>query len=100
MPSIELSKLQAVSPARALSDTDRTAIQPGAARDNQRSSSGVADAGVSIEVAAPVDSSTPPVDTDRVAEIRKALQEGSYPIVPTEIADAMIAARLSMGMPK
>lgn len=36
----------------------------------------------------------PPVDNDRVAEIRKAIQDGRYPILPVEIADAMIAARL------
>lgn len=35
-----------------------------------------------------------PVDHDRVAEIRKALQDDRYPIIPTEIADAIIAAGL------
>ncbi|MFC4254912.1 flagellar biosynthesis anti-sigma factor FlgM [Altererythrobacter xixiisoli] len=35
---------------------------------------------------------TPTVDVDRVSEIRKAVEEGSYPIVPAKIADAMIAA--------
>ncbi|WP_305095448.1 flagellar biosynthesis anti-sigma factor FlgM [Croceibacterium aestuarii] len=34
----------------------------------------------------------PPVDTGRVAEIRKAVEQGRYPVVPTKIADAMIAA--------
>lgn len=33
-----------------------------------------------------------PVDTDRVAEIRKAVEQGTYPIIPAKIADAMIAA--------
>ena len=35
-----------------------------------------------------------PVDHDRVAEIRKALEDGTYPLIPTEIADAIIASRL------
>jgi len=35
-----------------------------------------------------------PVDADRVAEIRKAIEDGRYPVVPTRIADAMIAAGL------
>ncbi len=35
-----------------------------------------------------------PVDSERVAEIRKALESGTYPLVPTKIADAMIAAEL------
>ncbi len=36
----------------------------------------------------------PPVDTDRVAEIRKAVENGTYPIMPARVADAMIAAGL------
>lgn len=35
-----------------------------------------------------------PVDADRVAEIRRAIEEGRYPVIPTRIADAMIAAGL------
>lgn len=38
--------------------------------------------------------SQPLVDSERVAEIRKAIAEDRYPIIPTKIADAMIAARL------
>ncbi len=34
-----------------------------------------------------------PVDSQRVADIRKAIESGSYPIIPTRIADAMIAAQ-------
>lgn len=33
-----------------------------------------------------------PVDADRVAQIRKAVEDGSYPVIPARIADAMIAA--------
>ncbi|MEL7688019.1 flagellar biosynthesis anti-sigma factor FlgM [Citromicrobium bathyomarinum] len=35
-----------------------------------------------------------PVDADRVAEIRKAIEQGSYPLIPNEIADGIIAAGL------
>jgi negative regulator of flagellin synthesis FlgM len=35
-----------------------------------------------------------PVDADRVAEIRRAIEDGRYPVLPTRIADAMIAAGL------
>lgn len=35
-----------------------------------------------------------PVNHERVAEIRKALESNSYPLIPTEIADAIIAAGL------
>lgn len=35
-----------------------------------------------------------PVDHDRVAEIRKAIEQGTYPLIPNEIADGIIAAGL------
>ena len=34
----------------------------------------------------------PTIDHDRVAEIREAVEQGRYPVLPTKIADAMIAA--------
>lgn len=36
----------------------------------------------------------PPVDAERVHQIRRALEEGRYPIVPAKIADRLIAAQL------
>jgi negative regulator of flagellin synthesis FlgM len=36
----------------------------------------------------------PPVDAERVQQIKRALAEGRYPIVPAQIADRMIAAQL------
>ena len=35
-----------------------------------------------------------PVDAERVDAIRKAVEAGEYPLVPTRIADALIAAGL------
>jgi len=63
----------------------------------ERKPAAVPDAAVEIEAAALA--AAPPVDADRVAAIRAALADGSYPLVPTRIADAMIAAglRLSLG---
>ncbi len=37
---------------------------------------------------------SPPVDGDRVAQIRKAIEEDRYPVIPMRVADAMIAAGL------
>ena len=34
------------------------------------------------------------IDTDRVAEIRKAIEDDRYPVIPMRVADAMIAAGL------
>ena len=56
-------------------------------------------AGVSVEIGGAVDAASVPVDAERVAEIRAALQDGSYPLVPTKIADAMIAAQVSFSVP-
>ena len=101
MPSVELSKLQAATAARALNTGERAG--PSAAPAKAPALSGSEPArGVSIEVGAAsnatLETATPPVDRERVAEIRKALEEGRYPLVPTRIADAMIAARVSLGM--
>jgi len=41
-----------------------------------------------------------PFDVDRVAQIRKAVEDGSYPLLPTRIADAMIAAGYLLRAPK
>ncbi|MHA6718402.1 flagellar biosynthesis anti-sigma factor FlgM [Sphingomonas sp. RS6] len=35
-----------------------------------------------------------PVDTDRVARIRKAIQDGRFPMVPSTVADRLLALKL------
>lgn len=39
-------------------------------------------------------SASAPVDTDRVAQIRKAIADGRFPLVPSTIADRLIALKL------
>jgi len=39
-----------------------------------------------------------PVDHDRVVEIRKAVEQGHYPLLPARIADAMIASGFLLRM--
>lgn len=36
----------------------------------------------------------PPVDAERVARIRKAVQEGRFPIYPADAADRLLALKL------
>ena len=36
----------------------------------------------------------PPVDVERVARIKKAIQDGSFPIVSSTIADRLLALKL------
>ncbi|MGK6318444.1 flagellar biosynthesis anti-sigma factor FlgM [Sphingomonas sp. DT-204] len=37
---------------------------------------------------------TPPVDAERVAKVRKAIQDGSFPLLPATVADRLLALRL------
>lgn len=39
--------------------------------------------------------SKPPIDADRVARIRRAVEDGSFPISPATIADRMLALKLN-----
>jgi negative regulator of flagellin synthesis FlgM len=41
-----------------------------------------------------------PVNLDRVKEIRRAIENGTYPILPTKVADAIIAAGLLLKVSK
>ena len=47
-----------------------------------------------------LDPGTPPVDAERVAVIRKAIEQGTYPVLPAKIADAVIAAGMLLRTPK
>jgi negative regulator of flagellin synthesis FlgM len=42
----------------------------------------------------------PPVNADRVAQIRKAVENGTYPVLPVRVADAMIAAGMILRVGK
>lgn len=45
-----------------------------------------------VATSAALDPGEAPINTDRVAQIRQAVESGEYPLVPARIADAMIAA--------
>ena len=96
MPSFEMNRLQSIMGISPVAGSDRAkakaAPEGGAPGSGGLASGSDKAAGVSVEVAAPVQSG-PPVDNDRVAEIRSALRDGTYPLVPAKIADAIIAAQ-------
>jgi negative regulator of flagellin synthesis FlgM len=56
----------------------------------------LAETGVSVETGSRVAAGPVPVDSDRVSMIRDALKDGSYPIMPARITDALIAARIML----
>lgn len=90
MSPYDVTKTGAAHPVRA------TSRELGGSRTERRPDTGGAavDKGVSVQTGGRVSAGSVPVDDNRVAQIREALREGSYPIVPARIADAMIAARL------
>lgn len=96
MPSFEMNKLQSITGVSALTSADRAKAkaspESGAPSAGTVASAPTGSAGVAVEIATPV-SNAPPVDQDRVAEVRSALRDGTYPLVPAKIADAMIAAQ-------
>lgn len=97
MPSFELNRLQSITGVNPTPAADRAKARPApdgsAPGADGRSDASASANGVAVEITAPAQSG-PPVDTDRVAEIRSALRDGTYPLVPAKIADAMIAAQL------
>ncbi len=98
MPSVELSKLPGISAVRAPATSDRAQIE---ARPRPAASApSNAAAGISLEVSSAPETISPPVDAERVAQIRSALRDGSYPLVPAKIVDAMIAAQVSLSLPE
>lgn len=54
----------------------------------------LAEAEAKAPVLSPANAGSAPIDRERVAEIRKAIEEDRYPVIPMRVADAMIAAGL------
>jgi negative regulator of flagellin synthesis FlgM len=96
MPSVELSKLQGIAATRALASSERAQIE---VRSGSARNPPPAAPGVSVEIGDVAYTASAPVDAERVQQIRAALRDGSYPLVPTKIVDAMIAAQVSFSVP-
>lgn len=88
----DIAKTGAAHPARAIARDltgDRAMSRPGTAGTQP-------DRGLAVQTGGRVTAGPVPVAEDRVAQIREALREGSYPIIPAKITDAIIAARLML----
>lgn len=93
MSPYDVTKLSSVSAARgATHDAARAAAAP----VRERATGESTDKGVAVQTEGRISAGQVPVDDQRVSEIRKALRDDSYPIVPAKITDAMIAARLML----
>lgn len=47
-----------------------------------------------------LDKGDAPIDVERVAKIRKAIADGTYPLVPAKIADALLASSILLRSPR
>ena len=98
MPPIEIGPARPVGAVRP--DTAITAASPApqvaapaASPVDQAAASAAA-----VQTSAALAPGKPPVDDNRVAQIRNAIQKGTYPLLPTRVADAMIAAGLMLSV--
>ena len=78
-PALSEAKVQRVSLAKSVSAAPSSPQQTGDT---------TALSGVAKSLAA-----FPPVDVDRVARVKRAIERGDFPILPATIADRMIALK-------
>jgi negative regulator of flagellin synthesis FlgM len=69
----------------------RTVPQPAVGSDR---AAAVANAHSAVVRSRMAEAGEPPVDAERVAEIARAIEQDRYPVLPMNVADAIIAAGL------
>ena len=90
MPPIEIGPA-GLAAARAVGAVDaRTVRSTGGAKDSQAAP--VASESPQVVRSDALDPGAAPVDAERVSMIRKAIEQGHYPVIPMRVTDAMIAA--------
>lgn len=95
MPPIDFGPagaIRAAGPIRATAPVSGVATSPRAASEPV--------AAAAVQKSAALDPGSPPIDTNRVSQIRTAIANGTYPLMPTKIADGMIAAGIILSTPK
>lgn len=95
MAPYDIPRIQGVAPLRPAGR--ETNAQHAAPKQAERSAPQDRSA-VKVETAGDADLRQIPIDAERVAEIRGALKDGSYPLIPAKTADAMIAARMLLAI--
>ena len=84
--AVQLNTVQPAAPGAAATDIAPTA---GPATGP---TSAATSATPQVETSLAASAGAVPVDQSRVAQIREAIQNGTYPVFPAKISDAMIAA--------
>ena len=102
MPPIEIGPARPVGAVRTNAAKPSTAVASAAAPTaasppSSASASAPASApAAAVQTSQALDPGKPPIDENRVSVIRNAIQKGTYPLLPTKVADAMIAAGLML----
>ena len=91
MPPIEVGP-KGLQAARAVRAVEPKHIHPSPVGSDRAAQ--VANSHSAVVHSRELDPGPPPVDAERVKQIRQAIEDGRYPIVPAKVADAMIAAGL------
>jgi negative regulator of flagellin synthesis FlgM len=87
-------------PARAISRIEARIARKSADGGDDRFPSAKASPVATVARSDALDPGKPPVDAERVATIRKAIESGDYPVIPTTVADAVIAAGMLWRSPE
>ncbi|MGV3511335.1 MAG: flagellar biosynthesis anti-sigma factor FlgM [Novosphingobium sp.] len=91
MSPIEIGASRPVGPVQV--STPKSTPASSAAKVTSAAATVESGAATQIERSSALDAGqAAPVDAERVKVIRHAIETGTYPVVPTKIADAMIAA--------
>lgn len=88
---------QNIGGARPVGAIDARIVRSAAGAKDPQAAPGAAPTGAPAPAYQPSEALDPgqaPVDVERVKVIRHAIETGAYPVIPTKIADAMIAAGL------
>ena len=81
-----------IGPTRAVSAGDARTVRSASGASERPA--GQVKASPTVVRSDALDPGQPPVDAERVAVIRHAVETGTYPMIPARVADAMIAAGL------
>lgn len=84
------SVASAIGALRAVGSQDARLLQKSVGQ--RPASSASAGTGSVVVTSETLDPGPVPVDVERVAQVRKAVESGTYPLLPAKVADAMIAA--------
>ena len=81
-----------IGPMRAASAGDARVVR--SASGTSEKPAGQVRASPTVVRSDALDPGQPPINAERVAVIRHAVETGNYPMIPARVADAMIAAGL------